>query len=460
MNEYDVIVIGSGAGMLIVEGALSQDLNVALVDKGPLGGTCLNLGCIPSKILIYPADRIVEIQEAEKLGIAAQITRIDFTAIMDRMRSTVQDGQNHMRHGITHTQNLDFYEAEAHFTDEYTLDVQGKKSIKGERIFIASGARPAIPPVKGLETAEYLTNETVLNLQTRPTSMVIIGGGYLAVEYGHFFAAMGTAVTIVQRRDRLVPNEEPEIAELLTRKLAQRMTIALNTDVTEVKQTGTGYTVSGTDKVTGEAKEFTAEQIMIATGRRSNADLLKVEQTGVATDARGFITVNEYLETSKENIWAFGDAIGKEMFRHVANREALVAWHNSVSAEVGEKVKMDYRAIPHAVVSHPQIASVGLTEAEAKKDGHAILVGQAHYSDIAKGEAMLEREGFAKAIVDKQTQRILGFHIIGPDAPTLIQEVINAMANNQPYLALGRGIHIHPALPELILVTLQNLREA
>jgi mycothione reductase len=459
MKEYDVIVIGSGAGMLIVEGALSQDLKVALVDKGPLGGTCLNLGCIPSKMLIYPADRIVEIQEAEQLGISAQITRIDFAAIMDRMRRTVQDGQEHMRRGIRSTHNLDFYEAEAHFTDEYTLEVQGT-SLKGERIFIASGARPAIPPVKGLETADYLTNETVLNLKKLPKSMIIIGGGYLAAEYSHFFAAMGTAVTIVQRRDRLVPTEEPEVADLLTRKLAQRMTVALNTDVTEVKRTGTGYTVSGRDKVTGEAKEFSAEQIMIATGRESNADLLKVEQTGVTTDARGFITVNEYLATSKENIWAFGDAIGKEMFRHVANREALVAWHNSSAAEAGEKVKMDYRAIPHAVVSHPQIASVGLTEAEAKQEGHAILVGHAHYSDVAKGEAMMEHEGFAKAIVDRESRKILGFHIIGPHAPILIQEVINAMANNQPYLALGRGIHIHPALPELILVTLQNLREA
>ena len=458
MNEYDVIVIGSGAGMLIAEGALSQDLNVALVDKGPLGGTCLNLGCIPSKLLIYPADRLAEIQEADKLGISAQITHVDFAAIMDRMRSTVQEGQEHMRHGITHTQNLDFYEAEAHFTDEYTLDVQGK-SLKGEQIFIACGARPTIPSVKGIESIEYLTNESVLELQTLPKSMIIIGGGYIAAEYGHFFAAMGTAVTIVQRRDRLVPTEEPEVADLLTMKLAKRMTIALNTSVMEVKRTATGYTVSGTDKVTGEVKEFTAGQIMIATGRRSNAGILRVEQTGVATDARGFITVNEYLETSKENIWAFGDVIGKQMFRHVANREALVAWHNSNAAEVGERVKMDYRAIPHAVFSHPQIASVGLTEAAAKQEGRTILVGHAHYADIAIGEAMQEHEGFAKAIVDKQTKKILGFHIIGPQAPTLIQEVINAMANGQAYLTLGRGIHIHPALPELILVTLQNLRE-
>lgn len=459
MKEYDVIVIGSGAGMLVVEGALSQDLTVALVDRGPLGGTCLNLGCIPSKLLIYPADRIAAIQEAEKLGISAQVSHVDFAAIMDRMQRTVQEGQEQMRRGIRSTRNLDFYEAEAHFTGEYTLDVQGKR-IKGERIFIACGARPAIPPIKGIDTIDYLTNESVLKLQTLPKSMIILGGGYIAAEYGHFFAAMGTAVTIVQRRDRLVPTEEPEVAELLTRKLAERLSIALNTSVTEVQQTATGYTASGTDTVTGEAKEFTAEQIMIATGRRSNADILRVEQTGVATDARGFLTVNEYLETSKEKIWAFGDAIGKQMFRHAANREALIAWHNRSAADAGDKVKMDYRAIPHAVFSHPQIASVGLTEAEARKAGHTILVGHAHYADIAKGEAMQEHESFAKAIVDKDTNRILGFHLIGPQAPTLIQEVINVMANNQPYLALGRGIHIHPALPELILVTLQNLREA
>jgi mycothione reductase len=409
-------------------------------------------------MLIYPADRVAEIQEAKKLGIEAEITRIDFTAIMERMRSTVQDGQEHMRHGIKRTRNLDFYEAEGHFTDEYTLEVEGKP-IRGERIFIASGARPSIPPIKGIDEIEYLTTENVLELQTLPKSMVIIGGGYVAAEYGHFFAAMGTAVTIVQRRDRLVPNEEPEIAELLTEKLAERMTVSLNTDVAEVKRTTNGYTVLGTDKATGEAKEFTAEQIMIATGRTSNADLLKVEQTGVATDARGFITANEYLETTKENIWAFGDAIGKQMFRHIANREALVAWHNSTAAKA-EKVKMDYHAIPHAVFSHPQIAAVGLTEADARKEGHEILVGHAHYSDVAKGEAMMEHESFAKAIVDRESRKILGFHIIGPHAPILIQEVINVMANGQPYLALGRGIHIHPALPELILVTLQNLQEA
>jgi len=454
MKEYDVILIGSGAGMIVVEGAVLQGLKVALVDKGPLGGTCLNVGCIPSKMLLYPADRIVEIQEAKKLGIHAEITTIDFSSIMERMMRTIQEGQNHMREGIKLARNLDFYEDEGHFTEDYTMELKGKK-IKGENIFIASGARPSIPPIKGIGKIDYLTNESVLELKKRPESIIIIGGGYIAAEYGHFFAAVGTEVTIVQRNKRLVPNEEPEISELLKREMAKRMEIYTNTGVSEVKKKGDGYTIIGKDKNTGEEKEFTAEEIMIAAGRKSNADVLTVKNTGVETDERGFITVNEYLETSKENIWALGDAIGKHMFRHVANQEALVAWHNSMATE---KIKMDYRAIPHAVFSHPQIASVGLTEEQAKKD-YDILVGKARYSDVAKGVAMMEEESFAKAIVEKSSRKILGFHIIGPYAPILIQEVITTMAHEQEFMSLAKGMHIHPALPEVILATFRNLEE-
>ncbi|HUV02618.1 MAG TPA: dihydrolipoyl dehydrogenase [Desulfobacteria bacterium] len=457
MKEYDVIVVGSGAGMLIVESALLQGLTVALVDKGPLGGTCLNVGCIPSKMLIYPADRVVEIQEAAKLGIYAAISSVDCDAILERMRRTVKEGHDQMRRGIERTENLDFYEAEGHFTDDYTMEVAGEQ-IKGRKIFIASGARPSIPPVKGLDKIEYLTNETVLGLNKSPKSLIIIGGGYIAAEYGHFFAAMGSDVTIVQRRDRLVPNEEPEISGLLKNELAKRMNVYTNTEVSEARRDKEGYTLIGKDGNTGEARQFVADNVMLATGRRSNADLLNVENTGVETDKRGFITVNAYLETSKANIWALGDAIGTHMFRHVANREALVAWHNSMHTEDEEKVKMDYRAIPHAIFSHPQIASVGMTEEEAKKE-HEILVGTAPYSAIAKGEAMMETAGFAKAIVDRTSQKILGFHIIGPYAPILIQEVVNVMANDQDFMALAKGMHIHPALPELVLATLRNLRE-
>lgn len=454
MKEYDVIVIGSGAGAGIVDAALSNSLTTALVDKGPLGGTCLNLGCIPSKLLIYPADVIAEIQEAKKLGIHAEITGIDFNSIMERMRGTVQEGQSHIRTGIENTEGLDFYEGEGHFIGEYTIEIKGEK-IKAQKIFIASGARPLIPPIKGIDKIDYLTNENVLELEKRPESIVIIGGGYIAAEYGHFFASMGTAVTVLQRGDKLVPNEEPEVSDLLKKVMEKRMNIYMDTEALEVKKDGDGYSVIGKDRNTGAEKELTGEKVMIAAGRMSNADLLKVENTGVETDARGFIIVNDHLETSKENIWALGDAIGKQMFRHVANREAVYAWHNATREK---KVKMDYRATPRAVFSHPQIASVGLTE-EQSRENHEILVGKAKYSDVAKGGAMMEEDGFAKAVVEKGSGRILGFHIIGPHAPILIQEVINVMANEGTVQSIANGMHIHPALSELILTTLGNIKE-
>jgi mycothione reductase len=456
MKQYDVIVIGSGAGALIVDEALAKGHKVALVDKGPLGGTCLNLGCVPSKMLIYTADRIVEIQEAKKLGVAAEIKSIDFASIMERMRKSRAESQAYIRKGIKEPENLDFYEQEGHFVEDYVMETDGEK-IKGKKIFIASGSRPVIPPIKGLDSLDYyLTNENVLELMQRPESLVIIGGGYIAVEFAHFFTAMGTKVTIIEMLSRIAQSEEPEISELLEKEMKRRMDIYTNTQVEEIKKDGNGIIAVARDKATGKQMEFPAQRIMVAVGRRSNADLLKVGSTGVELDKRGFIKVDEYLETTKKDIFALGDANGQQMFTHVANREASLAWHNSTHKN---RIKMEYSAAPHAVYSHPQIASVGLTEENAKKDYH-ILVGRAKYFDTAKGEAMMEEEGFAKAIVDGHSGRILGFHIIGPYAPELIQEVVNAMATGGGMHSINDGMHIHPAMSELILRTFENLEAA
>jgi dihydrolipoamide dehydrogenase len=454
-KEYDVIVIGSGAGATIVDAALQQGLRVALVDRGPLGGTCLNVGCIPTKILTFPADRVVEIEEARKLGIEARVENVDFKAIMERMHRLVGEDQEHIRQGITHAQDLDFYEMESFFVGKHTMQA-GDVRIHGKKIFIVAGARPVIPPIEGLGQVPYLTNETVLTLTERPASLAIIGGGYIAAEFGHFFAAMGTQVTILQRNVQLVPGEEPEIAELLRKKLAQRMEIHTGVEVVAARAGPGGVTLTTKNARSGEQLEFTAEQVLLAAGRQSNADLLRVGETGVETDARGYIQVNEYLETSVPNIWAFGDVIGKQMFRHTANREASYAWHNA--EHTSHKAPMDYNAVPHAVFTYPPIASVGLTEEEALAK-HDILIGTARYWDVAKGQAMLETDGFAKAIVERKEDRILGFHIIGPEAPTLIQEVVNAMARGGTIQDVAAGIHIHPAMPELVVNTLFNLRE-
>jgi len=456
MKNYEVIVIGSGCGALISDEASAQGLKVALIDKGPLvGGTCLNWGCIPSKMLIYTADRIVEIEEAKKLGVEAEVKDIDFHSIMERMRKSRHDSQTHIRKGIKQSKNLDFYEGEGHFVDEYILEVSGEK-LKGESIFIASGSRPFIPPIKGLENVDYLTNESVLELKERPNSLIIIGGGYIAVEFGHFFAAMGTKVTILEMADRLVLAEEVEISEVLKSELSKRIAVYTNAQAEEIKIKGNDISVITIDRNSGERMEFTAQRLMMAVGRRSNADLLKVEKTGVELDKRGFIKVNEYMETNIKNIFAVGDANGQQMFTHMANREAAIVVQNVF---YGNRLKVDYTAVPHAVYSHPQIASVGLTEEDARKN-HKIMVGRTKYIDVAKGEAMLEKQGYVKAIIERGTDRILGFHIIGPYAPELIQEVVNAIISGGSIDEINQGIHIHPALSELIPSTLNSLGES
>jgi len=456
MKNYEVIVIGSGCGALISDEASAQGLKVALIDKGPLvGGTCLNWGCIPSKMLIYTADRIVEIEEAKKLGVEAEVKDIDFHSIMERMRKSRHDSQTHIRKGIKQSKNLDFYEGEGHFVDEYILEVSGEK-LKGESIFIASGSRPFIPPIKGLENVDYLTNESVLELKERPNSLIIIGGGYIAVEFGHFFAAMGTKVTILEMADRLVLAEEVEISEVLKSELSKRIAVYTNAQAEEIKIKGNDISVITIDRNSGERMEFAAQRLMMAVGRRSNADLLKVEKTGVELDKRGFIKVNEYMETNIKNIFAVGDANGQQMFTHMANREAAIVVQNVF---YGNRLKVDYTAVPHAVYSHPQIASVGLTEEDARKN-HKIMVGRTKYIDVAKGEAMLEKQGYVKAIIEGGTDRILGFHIIGPYAPELIQEVVNAIISGGSIDEINQGIHIHPALSELIPSTLNSLGES
>jgi len=241
---------------------------------------------------------------------------------------------------------------------------------------------------------------------------------------------------------------------LVKKEFRKRMEIHTGTEVLEARRSRKGYDVLVKKKNTGKEIEIKAEKIMVAVGRESNADLLKVQNTGVETTEAHYLKVNDYLQTTKKNIWALGDAIGRQMFTHAASKEVELAWHNATQKR---KMKMNFRIVPHAIFMQPQIASVGLTEEQARKD-YEILVGKTKYSDTVKGEAMMEEEGFAKAIVEKGTQRILGFHMIGPEASTLIQEVVNAMANEESVGSITRSMHIFPALSELVPDTLSNLK--
>jgi dihydrolipoamide dehydrogenase len=283
--------------------------------------------------------------------------------------------------------------------------------------------------------------------------MIFIGGGYIALEYAHFFSALGVKVAIVERNAALLRSGEPEISELLKDKLGRRVELHLAAEATSVRRTVKGHSVTIKNISTGRGKTLSATTVVVSAGRTSNADLLRPERAGIETDAANFIKVDGFLRTNKKHIWAIGDAIGRAMFTHAADKEAELAWHNATRRK---KIRMDFSHVPHAVYTWPQTASVGLTEAQARKR-HTILVGRALYSDTVMGTAMMEREGFAKAVVEKGTGRILGFHIIGPHAAMLIQEVVNAMINKAGVKSITGSMHIFPALSNIIPETFGNL---
>ena len=443
--------------MLVASVAVEQGFKVALVERGKMGGTCINVGCVPSKLLIYPADIIATVQTASELGVHATVNSVDFSNIMTRMHTLVNHDSGQQASAVKATPNLTWFQEKGEFISEYTMQV-GTRTITAKAIFIVSGTHTAIPPIKGIENTGYLTSDTVLELQTPPKSILIVGGGYIGMEYSHFFSSVGTKTTIIQRPFRVVPEEEPEVSELLKKEMAKRIEIYTGYEALEARQEGATKVLVSKNRQDGTVKEFTAEAIMVATGRVSNASSLKLENTGVKLDERGFIAVNEYLETSKKGIFAFGDAIGKEMFKHVANYEAGIAWHNSIH---DHKAKANLSVAPHAVFTRPQIASVGLKEEEAKQQKLKILIGRAHYKDTAMGAALGFPEGFVKVIVEQETGRILGAHIIGPEASVLIQEIVNAMVIGKgDFGPIAQGMHIHPALNEVVQNAFSDLRRA
>ncbi len=454
MKKYDSIAIGTGSVMSIVSQVLREDpeKDIAVIEKDAPGGICLTRGCIPSKMILYPAEIVKHVKDAGKFGIDVDLNDIDKEGIMERMGEHVDEESGSIGHNLKHSDDLDFYHETGTFVDDYTLEVGGEV-IKGDKIFICSGSEPLIPPIDGLESVDYLTSEELLRIEDFPESIIIIGGGYIAAEYGFFLSMMGTDVTIVGRNPQFVPDEEPKISEVLEKKLSEHMDIYTGHEAVKVREKKGKKGVMAKDRG-GKKKTFKGDDLLMATGRKSNAEYLQPEKSGIETDERGWIRVNEHLETSKENIWALGDAVGKYLFKHVANYEAEIAYSNAFEEE---KRSVDYHAVPHAVFTYPEVASVGMKEEEAREE-HDVLVGYHSYEDTAKGMAMKAEDYFVKVIVEKNTYRILGAHIVGPQASTLIQEIVNLMyAGNQNIHPIYRGMHIHPALSEVVEKAFYNL---
>jgi mycothione reductase len=452
MKTYDLIAIGTGSAMNIVEAVLrsDQDSKVAVIDKDEPGGICLTRGCIPSKILVYPAEMLRTVESAKTLGVEIQVKKVDFQGIMRRMRAILERDIGGIRKSLTEAGSIDYYRGMAEFIAPYQLKV-GDETITSKMILLGLGSKPLIPPIKGLDEVPYHTSDTILHAKKLPASLAIIGGGYIAAEYGHFFSAMGSKVTIIGRNPQFLPEEEPEVSDLAKKEMSKHMAVVTNHEVIEVeKPSKKRNMILATDRSSKKTREFTAEEILVAVGRASNTDLLQPERGGIKTDEKGWVVADPYLQTSQSNVWALGDAIGKHPFKHVANYESKIVYYNAI---LGEKTRVDYRAVPHAVFTHPEIASVGMKQKEAielaGEDG--VLIGFQAYDDTAKGEAMGVKDYFTKVIVERDTNRILGAHIIGPHASMLIQEIITLMYTQEQSAApIFAGMHIHPSLSEVV----------
>lgn len=452
MKEYDLISIGSGSAMAIVEAMIQENpkVKVAVIDKDEPGGICLTRGCIPSKLLLYPADLMRTIETAKEFGIDSEIKKVDFKKVMERMRSIIHADIHKIRDGLSQSKHVDYYPEAAEFVAPYTLKV-GKETITAKMIILGTGSKPLIPPIKGLDKTGYITSDSVLKLSRLPESLVIVGGGYVGAEYGHFFSSMGSKVTIIGRLPEFISTEEPEVSALVKRELGKHVKIYTSYEVRETKLTSRGKkNVVAVNLDTNEKLEVTADEILLAAGRSSLSDVLHPEKAGIKTDRHGWIEVNEHLQSTQPNVWALGDANGQYPFKHVANHEAAVVYYNAV---LNKKVRVDYHAVPHAVFTHPEIASVGLGEKAAieKYGEDKLLIGFYRYADTAKGEAMNAKDWFVKVIVERDTTKIVGAHIVGPYASVLIHEIIPLMYTpTQTAKPLLDSMHIHPALSEVV----------
>jgi len=439
MKKYDLIVIGSGAGLDVAAFAADHGLKVAIVEDGPLGGTCLNRGCIPSKMLIHSADVAETIKNSAKFGIKSKIESIDFTSIVRRVNDEIGADSKNIEKSIRESGNPILYKSEGKFIGPKTLKVGGEE-ITGDKIIIAAGTRPTPFKLLDDQNIPYLDSTAALRLEKQPRHLVIIGGGYIAAELAHFFGGLDTKVTILVRENTMLNHEDREIAKWFTTEFMKKYDVRLKSEVEDITFEHHEYKI----KLKNFDKAITADRLLVAIGRTSNTDRLQVSAAGVKMNERGYIEVNLRLETNIKGIYALGDAVGIAPFRHTANTQAELLIHNLF---FDKQLKMDYSTIGHAVFSSPQIGGVGQTEEQLKATGTKYTVGRAELKNTAMGSA-LQENGLIKVLADESGKEILGVHIVGPEASILIHEAIIATQNKNSVSAIRDTVHIHPALNE------------
>ena len=456
-EKFDLIVIGSGSGLDVANAAASQHgLKVAIIEKDKMGGTCLNRGCIPSKLLIHSADVAEVIKNAGIFGIKVDGFSVDFEKIVERVNTITDSHSAAIRKSYENSDNPKLFAKECRFIGKKMIalggtNVNDEVIITAENILIASGTRPKIPKIKGLQESGYITSDESLRLKRQPRSLTFIGGGYITCELAHFYGSLGTEINIVQIEEVLIPKEDKEISQKFTEVFSKKYNVYLGYNVELVfKDDSNIFHIVAKNKFSGKMLELNSEQLLIAVGREPTSDSLDIIKTDVKLDENGFVLVDQYLETNIKGIFALGDVVGRYQFKHNANNEARYAYHNMLVPDT-KKVPVDYTAMPHAIFSSPQVAGVGFTEQQLSLKGIDYQKSIYPYIMTGMGEAIQDRDGFVKFLVSSNDKKILGCHIIGTDASTLIHEVLVAMkAGDGTVQNITKTIHIHPALSEVI----------
>ncbi|WUD70897.1 mycothione reductase [Streptomyces sp. NBC_00510] len=451
MPHYDLVVLGAGSGNMLIGDEFAH-LRCAIVEPDRFGGTCLNRGCIPSKMFVVAADAAEGARAAARLGVHATVEPVDWKTVRDRVFHRI-DPIHDSAVDYRRDHGIDVYTEEARFIGPKVLQVGGER-ITADTIVVAVGSRPDVPDVPGLDTVPFHTSDTIMRIEDAPASLAVIGGGFIAAEFGHVFGAFGSDVTIIQRGPRLLMAEDEQVSERFTELVSRRHQVFLGATVTAVERRPGGVEVSVT---CAEGEQVVqAEMLLICTGRRPNTDRLDAAAGGLELDGHGHIVTDNTYRTSVPGVWALGDAVNHFQLKHMANAESRVVRHNLLHPD--DLRTLSNRLAPHAVFTSPQIASVGLTEQEARRRGVAYLVSVRDYADTAYGWALEDTTSFVKVLADPGDRTILGAHIIGPQAATLIQPLIQAMALGQTADQVGREVlYIHPALTEAVEQALLDL---
>ena len=444
VTHYDLAVIGTGSGNTIVTRKF-MDWRVAIIEENLFGGTCLNVGCIPTKMFVYPADLARTAQHAPALGVETTFDGARWPDIRDRIFGRIdpiaQSGEDYRRR----LPNIDVYDAHCTFVDDHTIDTRTGETITADQIVIAAGGRVQVADIPGLEDVGYHTSDTVMRLPELPRRMTIVGGGYVAAEFAHVFSALGTEVTQLERGPTLLRKQDEDISRVFTELAGRQWDVRLDTSAKKVARRDEAIVLSLSD-----GSELETDVLLMATGRVPNADHLGLENTSVEV-SDGRVVVDEFQRTTAAGVWAMGDVSSDYQLKHVANLEAQTIQHNLLHPE--DLVASDHRFVPSAVFTSPQIASVGLTSQAAREQGidHRVILHD--YASIAYGWAMESTPGeeFVKLLATPDGERLLGAHIIGPQASLLLQPLVQAMSLGTRIAQMARNQYwIHPSMAEVV----------